>query len=104
LRIFKRLVHSSDIGIAFNQLRQRPFQNGLGLYNVHLTTEGGGIKEDTSESDFGLNGGGGIDLKSNPSMHLGVGGMYHYVFSQGSATQYVNLSLYLTFTTNGATK
>jgi hypothetical protein len=77
---------------------------GLGVYNDHLTTEGGGIKEDSSDSNFGLNGGGGIDLKSNPSMHLGVGGMYHYVFSEGSATQYINLSLYLTFTTNGATK
>jgi Outer membrane protein beta-barrel domain len=75
---------------------------GLGLYNSKLTVEGGGIKEDTSDSNFGLNGGGGIDLKSNPSMHIGIGGIYHYVFTEDTATQYVNLSLYLTFMTNGA--
>jgi hypothetical protein len=36
-------------------------------------------------------------------MRLGVGGMYHYVFTEDEATNYFGIGAYLTFLTGGTT-
>jgi Outer membrane protein beta-barrel domain len=75
-------------------------QGGVAAYNGKA--DGSGVDGDSS-TDFGFNVGAGLGFWSNPSMGLGVVGLFHDVMTEGESTQYINVGLNLTFSTTGST-
>lgn len=72
---------------------------GIGMYNFSGKLEGGGpgIDFDASESNMGFNVGGGINLKSSPTMSYGLGAGYHMIQTEGETTDMVTVNLNLMF-------
>lgn len=66
---------------------------GIGLYSSTAKAEAsGGGSAESSDTNFGLNFGGGADWKINDKMGWGLNGAYHYISSEGDAATMITLS------------
>jgi len=79
-------------------------KGGLGMYNmkasVDYATPPGGSADD-SESNFGFNVGGGIDMATSPTMRVGVGAAYHIIQTDPDATNLFTVDLHVRFGMGG---
>jgi hypothetical protein len=71
---------------------------GVGMYNMGVDT---GVSDD-SESNFGINVGGGLDWWSSPAFGIGPFLNFHNIFTEDESTTYMNVGLNFTFTTSGS--
>lgn len=71
---------------------------GVGIYNS--TFDDG--TNDESESNMGINVGGGLDWWSSPAFGIGPFINFHNIFTEDESTTYLNVGLNLTFSTTGS--
>ena len=66
---------------------------GLGMYNGKFNvTPPGGPEQSTSNTDFGLRGGAGMNIMMGQRMGLGFQADYNDVMTEGTSSQFVGLS------------
>jgi hypothetical protein len=69
----------------------RPYLiGGVGLYNAKAT--GDDVIDDSSETDFGINGGAGFDFQAG-NVGVFVEGRFHNVFSDPSNTNFIPITV-----------
>lgn len=78
----------------------RPYLiGGVGLYNSKAT--GDDVTDDSSETDFGLNGGAGFDFMAG-AVDIFVEGRFHNVFSDPDNTNFIPISVGVRFGGSGS--
>jgi hypothetical protein len=77
--------------------RFRPYLiGGGGVYNFKVKGDGAASGIDASETKFGINAGAGFDIKAG-SVGLFVEGRFHDVFTTGSNTKFIPLTIGVRF-------
>jgi Outer membrane protein beta-barrel domain len=65
---------------------------GVGLYNGKVSGDDIPDEFETSESDFGINGGAGFDFVAG-SLSLFVEGRFHNVFTEGNSSNFIPITV-----------
>jgi hypothetical protein len=99
-----RLIQGTgNIVFAFNTAPDAQFRpyliGGGGVYNSKITGEddaGGVIDTDGSDTNFGINAGAGFNFGAGGAA-LFIEGRFHNVFTEGSNTQFIPISLGIRF-------
>lgn len=78
-------------------------KGGLGIYNFKFKTESdnSSYEGDDSESNMGINVGGGINMGSSPNMSYGIGAAYHTIFTEDESTSLFTVNLNVMFGMGG---
>ena len=78
-------------------------KGGLGIYNFKFKTESDNptYEGDDSESDMGINVGGGVNMGTAGAMSYGLGAAYHSIFTEGDATNVFTINLNVMFPMGG---
>ena len=95
---FQLLQGTANVVYKFKSSEDSQFRpyliGGVGLYNTKLVggDDVAGPGEGNTATDFGLNGGAGFDIKAG-GIGLFLEGRFHNVFSDGSSTNFIPITL-----------